>query len=225
MQNTLKSSTRKKLSYSGEEARLLRELANMPDKGSGRFRKDWGRLYGSYSDDQLLTLRDELRALWNERRVLHAGKSVRRGEDKPFEWMGRGFSLRIGRLAGTEPPPEKSVQQRIVEKWLSQEKQFLMVEWTQTSPRVHVDPQSLPAVVAALCMEFADRLFYCCNVDCSTPCFVGRRHDQKYCSRSCKALDYRPRKRDWARKSRAATKAASAASGQDAPNARRGVNG
>ncbi len=46
---------------------LLFELANLHEAGCGRFRRQWRFLFGLRSDKELLSLRDELREVWDAR--------------------------------------------------------------------------------------------------------------------------------------------------------------
>lgn len=63
--NSNKKSSIPPKAFSAEE--LLFDLANLPEKGVSGFRKRWDWQYSRYSDEEILTRRDELRLFWTHR--------------------------------------------------------------------------------------------------------------------------------------------------------------
>jgi hypothetical protein len=166
---------------------LLVELANMRDDGIVAFRRKWVKYYARYSDDELLTRRDEVLMLWSKR-------VSRLPATLPFadfeESIGHQLSDRAHKLyddwqSGLPVPLEKFV----CEHWLAMERDVLVVAWDSKEKRVKANPSCLPAVLAFACIIHANSLRICRNVGFSPRCpqryFLGRRRDQRYCSEEC----------------------------------------
>ena len=156
----------------------------MSEDGIGRFRRFYEKpptRYGRYSDEELLTLRDELRALWRY-------QAERCAE----------FTTRTRKIHETyERVPELPLQKIICEHWLRYERLPFEVTWTKQQKRIRANPQCLPAVLAWACVLHARNLKFCKNPDCECRFYLASRKDQKFCSAECAAPAKRAAKRRW----------------------------
>jgi hypothetical protein len=172
---------------------LITGLANLEDSRAQYFRKLYNKppvLYRRYSDEDLLTLRDELRLLWeyDSRRKIEVGRLL---VGPVVGWHARRLS-RLVYEAAPQPP-----QKVICDYWLRKERQPIEVEWTKEAKKIKPRPQCLPAVLSWGCVHYAGHLKFCANPECLNPYFISKRTDQKYCSDECAAPAKREAKRRW----------------------------
>ena len=177
--------------------RLLTDLANMPDDGFDRFRKQWKKLYQDYTDAQLRRARDELRLLWSE----HVPVELK--EDGSLRHPFPALSNHAQEMyehwqweqSGANPTGEP-LQQHICASWVRDAGQAgTVVDWENR--RLRPNAQCLPMVLVWGCLQAADRLAYCHNPGCAAPFFIGKREAQKYCSDACAAPAKREAKLRW----------------------------
>src|SRR5271154_753870 len=65
MQSRQGKRSREKIASAATTARILLDLANLLDDGIKRFRSRWDNYFSRYTNEELLTRRDELRLLWS----------------------------------------------------------------------------------------------------------------------------------------------------------------
>src|SRR5271154_2981902 len=65
MQNRRGKRSRGGIASAATTARILLDLANLLDDGIKRFRSRWNKYFSRYTNEQLLTRRDELQLLWS----------------------------------------------------------------------------------------------------------------------------------------------------------------
>jgi len=165
---------------------LLREVANLREDGITRFKK-LSPFFERYNGQELLLLRDELRALWT--RDMAMSVTVR------IAW--KEYSERL--KADREREPEKfgtaTLQEFICNRWLDRAHGGIVVVWEGRKREIQPDPYELPALLAYCSLLNGDRLRVCRNRDCLAPYFVVSRRDQRYCSAECAAPFKRAAKR------------------------------
>jgi hypothetical protein len=94
------------------------------------------------------------------------------------------------------------LEQVICEHWLRQKGQRWNVIWTAREKRMKADPRFLPSVLALGCLQYADLLCVCRNLECPARFFIGSRGDRKYCSEECARPAKRAAKLNWWHKNR-----------------------
>jgi len=174
--------------------RLLCDLADMDDDGVSRFRKKWDSLYRKYTDQELLTLRDELRLLWGGLNV-----DVREEDPQP-RLQSKERVERLLRVWGNFPGTP--LEQLICEHWLRDEKRWVVVEWTSKSRSIKASRHCLPAILAFGCVIHGTRLQVCRNAECPAPYYLASRSDQKFCTSKCASPSKQAAKRKWWRERR-----------------------
>jgi hypothetical protein len=164
---------------------LLLDLANMAEDKIEVFRARWWKLYHNphlYSDEQLLTRRDELRLLWLNVAELPSPPQIPERAKALFEsWIST----------------EKTLEEHICDHWLDQPGRQLVTEWNKTRRQISPNPAFLSAMLVSGCLEFGDRFAFCWNPDCPKPYFIGDRKKRKYCSPKCAKPAQRAAKRKW----------------------------
>jgi hypothetical protein len=180
--------------------KFLCELANLREDGMSRFRQMWDRYYGKYTNDELLLRRDELQMLWAKRSSrLRANFTEKDLENLIGIAPTRRTKALCEKVEARFPDP---LEQVICEHWLRQKNQRWNVTWTAREKRVKADPQFLPSVLALGCLQNADRLCVCRNLECPARFFMGSRSDRKYCSDECARPAKRAAKLNWWHKNR-----------------------
>jgi hypothetical protein len=175
---------------------LLVDLANMRDDGITAFRRKWDAYYERYSDDFLLTRRDELLMLWSKRfSRLPATLSSKDFEES----IGLQVSARMHKLYDNwQTCLPEPLEQFICEHWLALERTALVVAWSPSEKRIKANPSCLPAVLAWACVFHAKHLRICRNSEfCPQRYFLGSRRDQRYCSEECAVPAKRAAKLRW----------------------------
>jgi hypothetical protein len=171
---------------------LITGLASLEETRAQYFRKLYDKrpvLYQRYSDEELLTLRDELRLLWEF--------DAKRKTEMDGLLVGPEVGWRAERLDRLVRESDEPPQKVICDYWLRNERQPIQVEWTKAAKKIKPRPECLRAVLVWGCVKFAGRLKFCENPDCKHPYFISRRKDQKYCSDECTAPAKREAKRKW----------------------------
>lgn len=167
--------------------RLLLDLSNTSDEGLAVFRRKWNWLYRGYKNDELLRLRNELRMLWKWTARVDIAEYSHDPWLLTIDDDDQLFAPGSGDSAG----------QVICQQWLSREKRSILVDWTPTEKRMRANPQSLPAVLAWACVQHAEHLGLCRNLECANRYFIESRKDQRYCSPECAAPAKRAAKLRW----------------------------
>ena len=181
---TKRSSFLRQLSKHAPE--LLREAANLREDGIGRFRQHYAPYFNHYEEQELLLLRDELRALWTHGRKMPQPLSI--------AWKQLSHDL--------EREPEKydplTLREFICTRWLGRTHGGILVYWQGRTRQLEPDPFELPALLTYCSLLCGDMLRVCRNRDCPAPYFVASRRDQRYCSTECAAPAKRAAKlRSW----------------------------
>ena len=140
---------------------VLVELANLRDDGCPRFWRLQSWVFPREPDADLLTLRNELRQVWNpntpqveKQRILD-------------EWLA-ARPRRVPGFAGLTPRPWGSSDPWVADFRLR---------------RIVPNPDSLRAILVSAVLEWSGRFAICGNPQCPVPYFVARREDQRYCER------------------------------------------
>src|SRR5215469_769980 len=167
---------------------LLREVANLREDGITRFKKLYPPFFERYYGQELLLLRDQLRALWTNGKQMAMHVSIAWNE----------FSRRLKEDREREPDKFGTVtlQEFICNLWLNRAPHGgIGVLWEGRKREIRPDPYELPALLAYCSLLNGDRLRVCRNRDCQAPYFVVSRRDQRYCSAECAAPSKRAAKR------------------------------
>jgi len=167
-----------------ELKRLLRDLANTRDDSLERLRWDHRDRLGHYSLNQLGLYRDELRLLWYPAPLEDIPAGIPEDEYQAYQkWL--------------EKRPNAEPGEMILNRWLGRSEVGLLAVWEKGQHKLMPSAADLPAMLVYGCLHFADRLCYCENPKCSVPWFIGRRHDQQYCSNDCAWPAKKAAKRKW----------------------------
>jgi hypothetical protein len=166
---------------------LLREVANLREDGIDRFRQKGSPCFDRYGKQELIRLRDELRALWT------------RGKEMPsplaIAWKQALSDLEKERERAPQQFGNLTLQEFICNQWLNRaEHGGLLITWEGRKREIAPDPYELPALLAYCAYLFGDKLRVCRNPDCPAAYFVAQRRDQKYCSAECAAPSKRAAK-------------------------------
>jgi hypothetical protein len=175
--------------------RLLADLANLEEDRMERFRQRWDVFYSRYTDEELLTRRDELRMLWTRRFFrLPADCSDAEFENATGLYLSRRTVQIYENWRASPPEP---LEQFICDHWLRLDKSPFLVVWSSKEKRLKPNPRCLPSVLAVATLLHAAKLRVCRNLDCPGRYFLGVRSDQKYCSTDCALPAVRAAKRKW----------------------------
>jgi|SRR6267378_2532622 len=162
---------------------LLLELANLHDRGFGRFSKKWGlrfmRSPGALTERDVFSLRDGLRQVWRQdvsiaqkQRALEQWLQVRH----PIPSSARGPFSYIG-----QRPLQYDMWQPVLHTG-------------KIEPAFH----SIRAQLIQGVLEQHPRFAICQNPDCAASYFMAKRSDQKYCERGeCTAYAQRKYALEW----------------------------
>jgi hypothetical protein len=156
------------------------DLANTrDDKGSlVRLRRTYEERLMSYSINELVLYRDELRLLW------HPENGIPDVEHQAFrDWL--------------KVRPEAEPGEMICSRWLGRSTVGLLAVWQKDRRELIPSVADLPAILVYGCLLFGDRLSYCQNPECSNPWFISARRDQQYCSNVCAWPAKKAAKRKW----------------------------
>lgn len=162
--------------------KLLWNVVLTSDEGIANLRRLHPKSTHRYSNERILRLRDELRYLWNPKRVPNSIRSV--VEDFPEEH-------RSGML------PEM-----LVNAWLRTDKEgkgplFILFD-REGAVQIKPNESSLPSMLAFGAAHYAHHLRFCENKNCPHHFyFIADRVDQKYCSSECALPAQRAAKRKW----------------------------
>ena len=196
-----KSSRKVRKSHQAEY--LLEELANLDEHDMRRFKTIFDKpptFCGRYSNEKILRWRDELRVLWEmQGRTGTLPGLDRRLPTHSFGPYALDLEKELKNTTGVHP------EKTICDRWLNADRNGFEVRWTSQARSIFARPSSLPTVMAWTCVHLADRLKFCGN-DCSTPYFLAKRKDQKYCSEKCAAPAKREAKLRWWHENRSVKK-------------------
>ena len=178
-----------------EEASLPRFRKRWPQADQTTYtytkRSGWQQPKLVYSDQKLLTLRDELRFLWG-----HLVKQID-GVDYPVHQLS--WTRRIKWIQdASENIRTAEIPRVICQAWLA--RPALAIDWKHG--RIVPDRNKLETVLACAAVEHRDRLRYCQNPECVEPYFYGARRDQQFCSKHCASYGQRESKLRWWKKNK-----------------------
>jgi len=178
-------------------------LANLSPEVVGQFREAF-RIPARYTDEMLLTYRDELRYFWG------GPQSIERVDGVDMVGID-ATSERLGQLHefAERAAPHAERQEAICLYWIEQarkEGRFsgtgnqlgpMLLNWKEG--KVSVNRACLPLVLAMMCAKSRKWLAYCQRKGCDRPYLIPRKSDQKYCS-SCQAVVVKEQKKESALK-------------------------
>jgi hypothetical protein len=186
---------------------LLGQLANLHDEGYARFKKDYplddSRFY-SMTEEQLLTLRDELRSGWGS-----GTHSIERHQ-LLLSWLDivtpsistmdnvSAFAWGVGPSGKIETNHQGGPIRYVVDSEGKQVGEPRSMHYSAIFPslglgRLVIDPRNLPAQIVQAVLEQHENMRICANPDCVVPYFLAKRRTQKYCE-SGACVDYGHRK-------------------------------
>src|SRR4029077_7475378 len=192
--------SREQIASDDTMARILLDLANLRDDGIARFRNDWNKYFSRYSNESLLTRRDELRLLWSH----HLSRLPPNFTDEDFESAkGPVVTERTRDLYESSDHVSQRLEEFICERWLYMERgRGWVVRWEPGAKRISANARCLPVLMAAGCVTLGNRLGLCGNPDCPAPFFLLARRDQRYCTDECAKPSKRAAKLKWWREHR-----------------------
>jgi hypothetical protein len=180
----------------------MQALANAGELEIGKLRQG-GKVPPHYKSEELLTLRDELRAVWGG--PLH---TIVEDGDEDGESGLAALDLRSERLNKVLEIqdckyPDEPIAEVICRDWLERDDRSPKLVLTWASKGIGPNGQCLPVALAYGCLSNYRLLRFCRRQGCPHPFFIGSRSDQKYCCSDCAQVKKRESKRSWWRDNRA----------------------
>jgi hypothetical protein len=178
--------------------RILVDLANLREDGIDRFRTQWDKYFSRYSNEELLTRRDELQLLWSRRLPLMAQLSPN-FTDEDFQKVRKiPVTRRTQSLYEGSEYVSQGLEEYICEHWLYMEKRRgWIVQWGPGRKKISANPRCLPVLLAVGCVGLANRLGVCRNRECPAPYYLLARRDQRFCSSHCAGPSKKAAKLKW----------------------------
>ena len=198
MQSRRRKRSRDQIASDAKTGHLLVELANLREDGISRFRSRWDKYFSRYSNQELLTRRDELQLLWSRQLRLRPQLPRNFTDEDIQNAIGTRITERTRGLYKSSQHTSQPLEELICEHWLSMEHgKGWLVRWEPRLKSITPSPRCLPVVMAVACVKFANRLGVCRNRECPAPYFLLARRDQKHCSDACARPSRRIAKLKW----------------------------